>query len=503
MNCFSSTAFWVATALLMGGIEAYGEQPCSTEKVNGDCTFTVDRVNPLQPPTLQMRRGATITVQIQHAIPFEQVSLDWTSSTGSLTPDPSSSIVNTLSANLQKFVAAVAVAPPPGAVRPPGVVPVPSVDQCAQLSEQNAVACTTQMIIDAQLAVTDIGSLANDDTLVYNPVTRSPIARTLADYNSARTRILCRILGPDLPSTAVDLSNNKITCGAQYHDLVGEQQALTSLVSSPSAPITEGLIPALVNYTGTLVPPLEVIAQNLLQLNAAQGADGVLGTIVDPSRSKNASVPSCNSSLSAAPNPTVYEKILQRGVTCAVNVINLVANSTGTVPTASLKRTVMTISVNYAESRIETSTGVMVSALPSRSFAATSIYSGTPPTVTNTVVQERDAYPLIVPYAAVDVRLGNDWLWLGNRRGAFYGTFLIGVNPNTTTADFGVGVSVSWRSLMLSPLVHFAHDVRLTQGFTNGESLGTSFAGSLPTQQVWTTTFGVGIGIRLPLITGR
>ncbi|MGO8756518.1 MAG: hypothetical protein ACLQG3_00185 [Terracidiphilus sp.] len=474
-------------------------KPCSTEKVNGDCTFIVDRVNPLQPPTLQMYPGATVTVKIAHALPFEQVSFDWQSSTGTLTPDQSSAILNALSASLQKFVAAAASpaqAPLPGARLPQGA----AVDLCASVTLATAVACTGQMIADARLAVGDIGSLVNDDTLVYNSVTQLPVARSLADYDNARTRILCRTLGSDLPQTVKLDGFTPIHCGAADHDLVAEQQALTLLVGSS----TQGVIPALVTYTNTLVAPLEAIAQDLLQLNSAQGSDGVLGAIVDPARSKNPGVPSCNSSLSNAPDSSVYTRLLQRQVTCAVNVFNLVANSIASVPATPQKRTILTISANYADSRIETSAGVMVSALPSRSFAAISTYTGTPPTVSGITVQETDTRPLIVPYAAVHVRLGSDWLWkFDQRRGAIYATGLVGVNPNTTTADFGAGISVAWRSLVLSPVAHFAHDVRLTGGFTDNEQLGTTFTGTLPTQQFWTTSFGIGIGIRVPLISGR
>jgi hypothetical protein len=340
--------------------------------------------------------------------------------------------------------------------------------------------------------------------LVYNSRTGLPIARSLADFDNARTRILCRVLGAGLPPGVVGLDGaTPVQCGPQYHDLVAEQQGLSALVSNPQNPITQGVIPALVNYTNTLITPLEAIAQNLLQLNSAQAPDGVLGTIVDPARRNNPIVPSCNSSLSTVPDNTGYERLLQRQVTCAINAFNLVANSTASVPSTPQKRTILTISVNYADSRIETSAGVMVSALPSRSFVANPVYSGTPPTVSNILVQEKDSRPLIVPYAAVHVRLGSDWLWPDKRRGAIYGTFLVGVNPNTTTADFGAGISFAWRSLVLSPVAHFAHDVRLADGFTNGESLGTSFAGSVPTQQYWRTSFGLGIGIRVPLITGR
>jgi hypothetical protein len=49
---------------------------CSTEKVNGNCFFNIDRVNPISMPTFQMRRGAKITVYVFHPFAFEALTLD-------------------------------------------------------------------------------------------------------------------------------------------------------------------------------------------------------------------------------------------------------------------------------------------------------------------------------------------------------------------------------------------------------------------------------------------
>jgi hypothetical protein len=506
-------AFGSAAAFLAVSMAAQcKEQPCSTEKVNGNCVLTIDRVDPLQPPTLQMYPGKEVTVRIKHSLPFEQVSLDWQSSAGSLAPDQASAILNALGSALQKVVAAV-TSPAPAPVPVPNTRPAPSPDKCpATFTDAGAAeACAAQMMEDAKLAIVDIGALVNDDTVVFYTKGMPRPLQSATDYHDRRARILCRVLG----SSVMELDGKSRVCPGppdpHYHDLVAEQDNLNVFVSTPPA---NSDIPALVNYTSTLITALESVAQDLLQLPPAQppenakdvlsGAD--LGTIVDPVRAKNPGATSCNSSHSAGvpmPIGQSYGLLLQRQVSCAVNVFNLVGNSIASIPTAQQKRTIVTIAVNYADSRIETSTGIMVSALPSRSFAANPVYSGTPPSVSNIVVQESDARPLIVPYAAVHVRLGSDWLWPDRRRGAFYVTILAGVNPNTTTADFGAGFSISWRSLVLSPVAHFAHDVRLTGGFTNGESLGPSFTGSVPTQQFWTTSFGFGIGIRIPLITGR
>ena len=66
----------------------------------------------------------------------------------------------------------------------------------------------------------------------------------------------------------------------------------------------------------------------------------------------------------------------------------------------------------------------MISALPSRSFAVNPVYMGATSNSANNVVQETDTWPLIVPYAAVHVRIGSDWLWPDRRRGAIYATIL-------------------------------------------------------------------------------
>jgi hypothetical protein len=449
---------------------------------------------------LQMYPRAVVTVKITNALPFEQVSLDWQSSASALAPDQANAILTALNSPLQKLVATVNLPlPKPG----PKVLTKPPPDKCDTVVVATVNACVAQMMEDARLAIDDIGTLVNDDTVVLYPTGAQRAFRSAADFHDTRTRILCRVLGSKATeqdgTTSLNCPSNSTD---PYHDLIGEQDSLNALVSSATPPLSND-IPAVVTYTNTLISALEGVAQDLLQLSSDQPKEGNLGTIVDPVRTKNPDTRSCNSSLSTQPSGQTYGRLLQRQVSCAVNVFNLVSNSIGSIPTAQQKRTIATITVNYADSRIETSAGIMLSALPSRSFAANSVYSGTPPSVSNIVVQESDTRPLIVPYAAVHIRVGSDWLWPDRRRGAFYATILAGVNPNTTTADFGAGFSISWRSLILSPVAHFAHDVRLTGGFTNGESLGASFTGSVPTQQFWTTSFGFGIGIRVPLITGR
>ena len=71
-------------------------QECSTEKVNGDCTLTFDRLYPVTNPTIQMRRGKTMTVKISNAFVFETLTLDLQSAQAVAGTDQTAGLVNAL-----------------------------------------------------------------------------------------------------------------------------------------------------------------------------------------------------------------------------------------------------------------------------------------------------------------------------------------------------------------------------------------------------------------------
>jgi hypothetical protein len=71
------------------------------------------------------------------------------------------------------------------------------------------------------------------------------------------------------------------------------------------------------------------------------------------------------------------------------------------------------------------------------------------------------------------------------------------VNPYSTNADFGAGLSVTYRSLALTPLVHFGRDLRLTQGLQIGQT-----ATFVTTERYWRPVFGIAVSVRVPLLPG-
>jgi hypothetical protein len=49
---------------------------CSTQKVNGDCAWVFDRLDPLSPPTIQMRPNARVHITVVGPLPYETLTLD-------------------------------------------------------------------------------------------------------------------------------------------------------------------------------------------------------------------------------------------------------------------------------------------------------------------------------------------------------------------------------------------------------------------------------------------
>jgi hypothetical protein len=106
----------------------------------------------------------------------------------------------------------------------------------------------------------------------------------------------------------------------------------------------------------------------------------------------------------------------------------------------------------------------------------------------------------VIPFAGANWKLGNNFQYLG-RRGAFYLTVAVGINPNTTTTEFAAGPSLSWRFLMVSTLYHLGRDIHLTQG----EQVGQEWSGTPQTpstKRFWTGAFAIGISVRVPTTFG-
>ena len=76
----------VAMALLCLPVGA-GAQVCAYAAVNGSCTLTLDRINPVGPPTIYVRRGSHVTVLVTHPLPFEHLTVNEKSAATQLPAD--------------------------------------------------------------------------------------------------------------------------------------------------------------------------------------------------------------------------------------------------------------------------------------------------------------------------------------------------------------------------------------------------------------------------------
>lgn len=194
----------------------------------------------------------------------------------------------------------------------------------------------------------------------------------------------------------------------------------------------------------------------------------------------------------------IYENMVTRAITYSLDELNLVSYAQESAATSTNKKAIAPIAINFADRhtkgpgvpytalRWEASAGVFFSWLPNRTFTEPSI--GT--------VQESKTRPTPIPFAAANYRLTGDF---GNRwKQNIYATAAVGINPNNTTAEFGVGPSYAWRSFMVSALCHIGHDTRPTLPLPT--SATTS---ALPTTSHWTEAFAIGISVRVPSLTGR
>jgi hypothetical protein len=215
--------------------------------------------------------------------------------------------------------------------------------------------------------------------------------------------------------------------------------------------------------------------------------DGSLGLIFDPWDGTKQSV---------------YPRFLGRNVTWSVNAVNQIGTSRTSVTTTASKTSIATITVIYANPHFEASAGAIFSFVHNRTFANVTQSSGA------IDIQETGARPEVIPFVAGNYRLHDFEVPLDHRRGAFYATAYVGLNPYTTLPEFGGGPTVSWRSFMLSAFYERAHDTKLIMGETLGPICGTS-ATSIPpscsttpaaptTSPFWVNGFGIGISIRVP-----
>lgn len=77
---------------------------CSYTALNGACKIKVNRMWPVTPPTLSVKRGCKVQVEVENPYLLEDLTLDWKSTTSAVPPDTFQTIFGSLSSNLGKLV---------------------------------------------------------------------------------------------------------------------------------------------------------------------------------------------------------------------------------------------------------------------------------------------------------------------------------------------------------------------------------------------------------------
>ena len=467
---------------------------CSLAQTNTSCKLIIDRSNPISPSTVQMYSNQVIAVVIKHPKPYERYFLDYQTGQATLSPDVTSSIVQGLLPSLGKlaeFTANLYAAPLPAAPDPCSDSRITTIPAGGHVKDVVPVfqKCLGKLATDAIRIYRELEpSLAPDSKIPggnTGDADLDEVQDEIADFLKTEFAVSSRIglisadstlkaSAPDAPAI-LQLTNLQKLADAVANDLMGYSQRISDLdnFDNPAQPCAA-----------------------LITVSAGEAA----------------AAPQCVYITSRRDDEFVYQNMVTRTVTYAVDALNLIANSQQATPDPSKKKALGTVAINFADRpnkfpgdlhsafRWEASAGAFFSSLPVRSFSVAPVFRNG--VITDKVIAQNILHPTVVPFAAANYRLTNDLKWTRWKSGLYW-TSAVGINTNTVSADFGTGLSISYRALMLSGLCHFGHDVRLTQGLKVGESLGTSFGGTLPTQTYWTPSFAFGVSVRVPALTGR
>lgn len=496
LKCRYTLLFPLVVALFFSALAANGQQltpdqikarpECSLAKTNNNCKLIIDRSNPLAPPVVQMYSNQALTVVVKNPKPYERYFLDYQTGQATLKPDVASGIVQGLLPSLAKAGEFRAFIASKGIERP-------TTDPCAA-PEITATDAPASGKVAAQVTVFQncFATLAQKSIDIYQDleVLVAPDSHTP--------------LGTPVGSGDTDEIQDDITKFLAQENAISGRITFIAGANKATDAVAVQQLSALQKLADAVANDLLAYSQRISDLddldNQSQPCQDFIG------EEKHANI-LCVAVTSNKDDESSYHGMVTRQITYSLNTLNMVAYSQEAVPDPTKKKLLASIVINFADSpskpsalRWEASAGVFFSSLPVRSFSVAPVF--TSGVITDNKIAQNVLHPTVVPFAAANYRITNDLGWT-RWKSAIYLTGAVGVNPNTVSADFASGLSISWRSLMFSPLWHYGHDVRLTQGLYVGESLGASFKGSLATQTYWTSSFALGVSIRVPSLTGR
>lgn len=541
--------------------------PCSTEKVNHQsCTIRFDRRYPVTMPTIQMSHGRQVIVEVKNPLDFETLSLDETGATALPGTDQLAGFVTSALPDLKGLVWSNVTSPTPAGPNKTHAIPAqPTREEIAQEKLVDAELDVLQSLLDTaqgevQKTLGDTGLYANIRAVYeqlnqamapipkpgsgsQGPYAAPPDAAQTPNpwmaYGDWRGVVLCELAGgkgcEDRTPTVPAFTNVLGAIGALQgrlpatppapapSDPIFNQTAFDALAKQAKADIAKvtdpkaaaddaGRLKSIQDQENSLTSQLAALGntltnvqkdfltyyQNVLLATHAVPApmmeDGeptaTIGTIYDP-QSNQANV------------PIHYAKFLGRQVVFSVNAVNNLTTAMTSITTATARVSIATVTVLYADPRLEASAGAMVSFVHNRSFVNQTLADG------DIAIAQTKTDPEVVPMVALHYRVGDDFDWIGHRRAAWYGTGWVGLNPYSTVPEYGAGPTFAWRSIMLSFLYNRAHQTVLIAGETVGPPICSPTAtATLPactpappapvTKTVGLNAFAIGLTVRIP-----
>jgi hypothetical protein len=487
---------------MMVAVKALPE--CSLARTNKSCRLTIDRERPLTPPTVQMYSDQSLTVIVKRPKTYERYFLDYQSGQATISPDIASAIVQGMFPSFAKI-----------AFQGFDFVEVKksTVNECAAREITDPAIPAAGTVKDILPAVKKcLAQLAGKETPIYRALEPfvAPDSRTPnPPVDTGNVTDIEKLKALKQPIS--EFLTTEFVLSARISSIAGDdklKKAADDLRTADARAIVE--LTDLQKSADALAADLLSYSLRIADLEVYQNGFQDCSGVTDLTEEDRKQVPPvmCTWITSKVDDATVYHNMVTRTITYSLNSLNLVSNSQQAAPDPSKKKLLASLAINFADNpksassalRWEASAGTFFSSLPIRSFSAAPVFTNG--AITDKKVSQNLIYPTVVPFAAGNYRLTNDLGWT-RWKSNIYWTGAVGINPNTVSADFATGLSLSWRALMVSGLCHFGHDVRLTQGLTVGESLGAGFNGSPSTQTHWTTKFAVGLSVRVPSLTGR
>lgn len=554
--------FWMmaAMALLCLPVSARAQGSCAYAAVNGSCTLTLDRLNPVAPPTIFVRRGGLVKILVKHPLPFEHLTIDEKSAAIQLAPDQFKNGFADITAALGGLAIingpAPAIAPggPPGApAAPPPPPPVVCPVHPATLAEFKQCQSDIAKPLGDALKVGSIDDPAdpplNFGTWVYSRL--CSIHNLFMPLQSAaltpQSQILvCRDLPAGITPLNVPKDGGELDVWETQFDAHNDVLTSTKVLLDG----TPGLhLPGLNDKIAGLDADLAgakkigtITAGDYVTLNAGQqvlhgGADTagsyltkMQGLLVAVRALKSDSEPSEFTKIITdqdAIDPDGKKEKNYEVQTWDLNAGNRLAGIAGEVKAdksgdeisrligsladAPTKQTVVEFKIEFLnESRMEISSGLLVPFRPYHSFSEATPYSsatsttgsctaGTttaPSAPANCPIVQQSLTAAIVPAVSFNILLGHG-LVLGKQRGAWMWTVAAGYNSATTSAAFGTGLSFAYRSMVFSIVTLADRDQHLTGGYQVNQPAGTATAPT--TENSWRVNPSFGISLRVPL----